>query len=76
MWNFSYMYKRLVFVSIKNSTIQTVTYISRKVVYFKKHLIYQVQDPHETTFPQPLNVSYCCQKIKLAVGAMTEPLRT
>ena len=26
----------------KNSTIQTVTFISSKVVYFKKHLTHQV----------------------------------
>ena len=42
----------------------------------KKHLAYQVQEAQKTKFPLPLNVSYRHQTIKLAVGAMTEPLYT
>ena len=60
----------------KNSTIQSVTFISSKIVSFQKHLTYQVQDPQEKKFPLPLNGSYCCKTIKLAVGAMMEPLHT
>ena len=41
MWNFAYVLKAD-FSFYKNSTIQTVTFISSKVVYFKKHLTYQV----------------------------------
>ena len=44
----------------KTSTNQTFIVISSKVVYF----------------PLPFDVPYRSQKIKLAVGAMTEPLLT
>ena len=60
----------------KNSAYQISTFINSKVVYFKKHLTYQVYHPLETKFPQPLKVLYCHQTIKAAAGAMTELLHT
>ena len=44
----------------KNSSSRIFTFISRKLVYFKKYLAYQ-------EFPLPLNVLYCCETIKLTV---------
>ena len=60
----------------KYSIIQTVTFIGRKVVYSKKHLKRQEYEAQETKFPLPLNVSYRRETIKLAVGAMREPIHT
>ena len=42
----------------KNTTSQTFIFISGKVIYFKKHLIYQVYHPYEAKFPLPLNVRH------------------
>ena len=61
----------------KNSTNQTFTFISRKVVYLKNFSnIKYSKHPLETKFALPLNVPYHGQTIKLAVGAMTEVLHT
>ena len=61
------MQKRTVY---KKSTNQTFTFISCKVLYFKKHLTYQVLHPQEVKFHLPLNVTYHCHTIKLAVGTI------
>ena len=60
----------------KNSTIQTLTFISSKIVYFKKYLAYQTLHPSKGKFSLLLNVPYPSQTIKLEVGAMAEPLHT
>ena len=54
----------------KNSTNQTFTFIKSKLVYFKKYRTNQVQHLEETKFLLPLNVLYCCQTVKIAVGAL------
>ena len=61
----------------KNFTNQIFTFMSSsKVVYFKKHLVYQAYYPQETKFALLLNVLYCRQKINLAVKTMTKSLHT
>ena len=60
----------------KYSTSQVFTFICNKVVYFKKHLAFKVQHLQQTKFSLPLDVSYCCETIKLAVVAIVELLYT
>ena len=64
------------FCFYKNSAIQTFPFISRKVVYLKKHLAYQVWQISKRKFKLLLNVPYPWQTIKLEVGEMVEPLHT
>ena len=54
----------------KNSTNQTVTFTSSKVIYCNKHLTYQVQHPQKTSVPFQLNVLY--RRLKLLVKASLE----
>ena len=74
MWNTAQTQTRINSAFIK--TLQTKLLPYSKVVYFKKHLAYQVQHLWETKFPLPMNVHYHHQTIKLAVGAIVEPLHT
>ena len=60
----------------KISTNQTFTFISSKVVYFKKHLAYQAQYLQGMKFSLPLDIPCRRQTINLAVGAMVEPFHT
>ena len=76
MWNSTHALKTYL-CFYKNSTIQTFTLISSKVVYFKKHITYLAYlNPREMKCPLPLNVSNPCQTIKVAAGEMTEPVHT
>ena len=59
----------------KNTTNQTLTFISSKRVYFKSVLNIEYST-HRKQTALPLNVPYHHQSTKLAVGAMTEPLLT
>ena len=59
---------------IKTQQIKLFTLTCGKVVYFKKHLTCIATLRNEV--PLPLNVLYHCQIIKLAEGAMAEPLQT
>ena len=60
----------------KNLANQAVSFISSQIVYFRKHLAYQVQDPWETKFLLPLNAPYHRQTIKLVVGTIAEPIHS
>ena len=60
----------------KISANQTFTFISSKVVYFKKHLANQVQHLQGMKFSLPIHIPYRRQTINLAVGAMVEPFHT
>ena len=60
----------------KISGNQTFTFISSKVVYFKKHVAYHVQHLQGMKFPLPLHILYRRQTISLPVGVMVEPFHT
>ena len=69
MQNYTYTQK-MISAHIKIFSNQTFTFISSKLVYFKKHLTYQILAPLGNE-PLPLNVSYCRQTNKLA-GTMEQ----
>ena len=60
----------------KISANQTFTFISSKVVYFKKHFAYQVQHLQGMKFPLQLHIPYKCQAISVPAGVMVEPFHT
>ena len=66
--------KMIVCASIKNLQIKLLLSSPTKVVYFKKHLAYQIRNPQKAKFPLPLNVPYHCQIIKPANGTKVQPL--
>ena len=74
MWNFAYTQKKIISASIKTLQIRFFTFVSSKVVYFKKHLV-SIAPLGKDVFTA-IKCSYGRQTVKLAAEAMTEPLQT